>query len=81
MLLEEGKYPVIPLLVLDHISKDFSEENQRAVGHILNELNADEDIVQIIMFDDKRPEELNLNEIHYIELDLGEEKSGFNPFI
>ena len=81
MLLEEGKYPVIPLLVLDHISKDFSEENQRAVGHILNELNADEDIVQIIMFDDKRPEELNLNNIHYIELDLGEEKSGFNPFI
>ena len=81
MLLEEGKYPVIPLLVLDHISKDFSEENQRAVGHILNELNADEDIVQIIMFDDKRPEELNLNKIHYIELDLGEEKSGFNPFI
>ncbi len=81
MLLEEGKYPVIPLLVLDHISKDFSEENQRAVGYILNELNADEDIVQIIMFDDKRPEDLNLNEIHYIELDLGEEKSGFNPFI
>ena len=34
LLLEENKYPIIPFLVIDHISKPFDKDNSLAIGKI-----------------------------------------------
>ena len=81
LLLSEKKVPIIPMLVIDHISKPFDNENMKTLGAVLNKFIEDISCenIQIIMFDDKKPEELNLkpNKIEQLQNDI---KTGFNPF-
>lgn len=81
MLIQDAKYPLIPMLVIDHISKPFDDKNVRAIGAILEEVynGLEKSSLQIIMFDDKSPERLGLIPDKYSDL-LGDGKSGFNPF-
>lgn len=81
LLISEKRYPVIPLLIFDHISKDFSEDNQRSLGPILNYMVKENNNFQIIMFDDKFSNELGLEVSNETELDIPGVKTGFNPFI
>ncbi|MDN5093535.1 AAA family ATPase [Aliarcobacter butzleri] len=80
LIIEKG-YPIIPFLVLDHISKPFDIVNGRAVGEIFNTFykNLPKDMMQIIMFDDKSPESLSIKPDTYQSL-VTDKKSGFNPF-
>ncbi|MBP3359645.1 MAG: DUF3732 domain-containing protein [Clostridia bacterium] len=81
MLIEENKYPVIPLLVIDHISKPFSEQNVAAIGTVIHTAckNIGIDNLQIFMFDDKNSDTLNIIPNHKENL-LSNNKTGFNPF-
>ena len=81
MLIKEDKYPLIPFLVIDHISKPFDNKNQKALGAILHGAytNLQKSEMQIILFDDEDASSLGLTPDHSINL-LGEDKSGFNPF-
>ena len=38
MLIKDAKYPLIPMLVIDHISKPFDEKNVKAIGKVLEEI-------------------------------------------
>lgn len=81
MLIEENKYPIIPILVIDHISKPFSDQNIAAIGTVIH--NAYENIgidnLQIFMFDDENSDKLNLKPNHVENL-VNEARTGFNPF-
>lgn len=81
LLLEEEKYPLVPILVIDHVSKPFDEKNAYAIGRII--AKACEDIgkenLQIIMFDDKEYDALSLKPDYQSNL-VSKGKSGFNPF-
>lgn len=81
LLLEEQKYPVIPVLVLDHISKPFDSDNGKAIGIILEKTFEliDKSNFQVFIFDDLEDEELGINADHFERLANGE-KTGFNPF-
>lgn len=81
LLLSENKYPIIPLLVIDHISQPFDEKNVRAIGEIINKAIEEmgSDNLQIIMFDEKEYQTLGIKP-DYSENLVGEKKSGFNPF-
>lgn len=81
LFIEDPKYPVIPMLVIDHISKPFSDENSKAIGSIINyflQLVGKEN-VQIIIFDDRKPKDLGMPGVVEKRLEEGT-KSGFNPF-
>ncbi|WP_223635288.1 hypothetical protein [Planococcus sp. 4-30] len=81
MMLSEGRYPLIPLLVIDHISKPFDNENSKAIGKIISK--AYEDIgksnLQVFIFDDKEHEDLGLK-VDYSENLVTTNKTGFVPF-
>ncbi|RKD30820.1 hypothetical protein [Lacrimispora algidixylanolytica] len=81
LLIREEKYPIIPILVLDHISKPFDIDNPGAIGKIIE--NAYKIIkkknLQIFIFDDEFYEKLGIIPDHYEEL-VEKNKSGFNPF-
>lgn len=81
LLLPEEKYPVIPILVIDHISKPFDVKNVRAIGQIINK--AIEEIgkenLQVFMFDDEDYQTLAIEPNHSEDL-VGNGKTGFNPF-
>ena len=81
ILLNENKYPIIPILVIDHISKPFDQNNVRAIGHVINKAYEEigKENLQIFMFDDEEYTSLALNPEHSENLVNGE-KSGFNPF-
>lgn len=81
MLIKDAKYPLIPMLVIDHISKPFDEKNVKAIGAVLEEIYkyVDKSELQIIMFDDKSADRLGLTPDEFTDL-IGEGKSGFNPF-
>lgn len=81
MLIQDAKYPLIPMLVIDHISKPFDKKNVKAIGAVLEEVykSIEKSSLQIIMFDDKDPDRLGLTPDESSDL-LGEGKSGFNPF-
>ncbi|MDD9786682.1 hypothetical protein PVE99_30450 [Priestia megaterium] len=83
MLLEEDKYPLIPILVLDHISKPFDQNNSKAIGRVItNAFNTiGKENLQVFMFDDKTYETLDI-EPDYSESLATKDKSktGFNPF-
>ena len=72
----------MPLLVIDHFSKTFSDDNLKALGNILEkfyEMMADNPF-QTIIFEIKRPEDINL--VHYVKEELVTKlKSGFIPWI
>ena len=81
LLLSDKKYPIIPILVIDHISKSFDVKNVRAIGKIINKAVEDigEENLQIFMFDDKEYETLGVKPKHSENL-VEEKKTGFNPF-
>lgn len=81
LLIEENKYPLIPILVIDHISKPFDERNRKAIGKVIETAvdNIGKDNIQIFMFDDKNCDELYLQADNYENL-VSNKKSGFNPF-
>lgn len=81
ILIKESKCPIVPLLVIDHLSKPFSDDNKKAVGKIFEKFyeNVPKNDVQIFMFDDKEPELLGIVPDYYESLKM-ENKTGFNPF-
>lgn len=81
ILLVENKYPIIPILVIDHVSKPFDVSNARAIGQVINkayEVIGKENL-QVFMFDHKEYETLALQPEHFENL-VNDKKSGFNPF-
>ena len=81
VLLEENKYPIIPLLVLDHISKPFDKENSEAIGKIFEkafELIGKQNL-QVFIFDDERYDTLGIKPEHAETMER-DGKTGFNPF-
>jgi hypothetical protein len=81
MLIKENKYPLIPILVIDHISKPFDSGNRRAIGAILQKFyqGMDEGNLQIFLFDDEDYEGLSIIPNHSENL-VNNNKTGFNPF-
>lgn len=81
LLISENKYPLIPILVIDHISKPFDNNNARAIGTVIEKACADigKENIQIIMFDDEDHTSLSL-EPDYVDNLVTSGKSGFNPF-
>ena len=81
LLIEEQKYPLIPILIIDHISKPFDIQNAKALGQVINQAIADigKENLQIIMFDHEDCESLALNPDYFENL-VTEAKTGFNPF-
>lgn len=81
LILSERKVPIIPLLVIDHISKPFDKENIKTLGIVLTKFIEDisPENIQIFMFDDKEPSDLNFNP-NNIEHLQNDSKTGFNPF-
>ena len=81
ILIKGNKCPIIPILVIDHLSKPFSDDNKKAVGKILEKFyeNIPESDLQIFMFDDKKPELLGIMADHCEPLKT-DNKTGFNPF-
>lgn len=81
LLIKENKYPLIPILVIDHISKPFDSCNRKAIGIILQQFykNISTNELQIFMFDDENCEDLSIIPNHYEDL-VTDGKSGFNPF-
>ena len=81
LILSEGTVPIIPLLVIDHISKPFDKENIKTLGIVLEKFVEDISFknIQIFMFDDKEPSDLNFipSNIEHLQND---DKTGFNPF-
>ncbi len=81
LMLSNGKYPLVPILVIDHISKPFDEKNSKAIGLVLDaayKLIGKENM-QTFIFDDEDNEKLNINPDHVEDL-VTDEKTGFNPF-
>lgn len=81
MLIKEKKYPVIPILIIDHISKPFDVKNELAIGKVIHATYDDvpQSELQIILFDDEDSVDLAIKPNHSTEL-VGEGKSGFNPY-
>ncbi|CAI3539578.1 MAG: hypothetical protein KIC47_03405 [Clostridium sp.] len=81
LLLSEKRYPLIPILVIDHISKPFDDENRKAIGKVIKAFykNVVESDLQIFMFDDEEYDVLDLKPNHFENL-VNSNKSGFNPF-
>ncbi|MPM25206.1 hypothetical protein SDC9_71696 [bioreactor metagenome] len=81
MLIQDDKYPLIPLLVIDHVSKPFDEKNAKAIGAVLHEAYNDisKSELQIFLFDDELASDLGITPDLNTDL-ISEGKSGFNPF-
>lgn len=81
ILLTEKKYPIIPFLVIDHISKPFDASNAKAIGQVIEKAYTyiGKENLQIFMFDDEEYSALDLQPEHFENL-VSEVKSGFNPF-
>lgn len=81
ILLTEEKYPIIPILVIDHISKPFDTSNARAIGQVINKAyeKIGKESLQIFMFDNEEYTTLALQPEHSENL-VTDKKSGFNPF-
>ncbi|MEI2444028.1 hypothetical protein V8V73_26075, partial [Priestia megaterium] len=80
MLLEK-KYPLIPLIVIDHISKPFDNDNKKAIGQIISAAyeTIGKKSLQIFIFDDNEYKNLGL-EVDHAENLVTSNKTGFLPF-
>lgn len=80
-LLAADKYPVVPFLVIDHISKSFDKDNKKAVGSIISSTlkNIGDNKLQIFMFDTEPAEAFGISPSCSTNLIDGE-KTGFCPF-
>jgi len=81
LLLKDNRYPLIPILVIDHISKPFDEKNSKAIGKVISMAyeGIGKENLQIFMFDDEQFETLSIQPDHFENL-VNENKTGFNPF-
>lgn len=81
LLVKENRYPLIPIFVVDHVSKPFDVKNEKAIGEVLGGVFSDltPSDLQIFMFDDKSPESLGIVADNVVNL-VNANKSGFNPF-
>lgn len=81
MLVREKKYPLIPILVIDHISKPFDAKNGKAIGAILNGAYSDltKGDFQIFLFEDEPSTAIGVNPDKTIEL-TENGRTGFSPF-
>ena len=81
MLIAEDRYPLIPILIIDHISKPFDFKNKMAIGKVIHGAYDDisPDDFQIIIFDDEASADLAITPARSTEL-VSEKKSGFNPY-
>ena len=81
MLIKEKRYPLAPILVVDHISKPFDIRNEKAIGQVFQGVFTDFSVndLQIFIFDDEAPSSLGIEPNHTVNL-VDETKSGFNPF-
>ncbi|WP_227994943.1 hypothetical protein [Oceanobacillus sp. CFH 90083] len=81
ILLENNRYPIIPILVIDHISKPFDEKNSSAIGKILSTAykTIGKENLQIFIFDDEDFEKLDIEQDYSNNL-VTDFKTGFNPF-
>jgi len=81
LLLKDKRYPLIPILVIDHISKPFDERNSKAIGKVISMAyeSMGKENLQIFMFDDEQFETLSIQPDHFENL-VNENKTGFNPF-
>ena len=80
-LLKANTYPIIPIFVIDHISKAFDEKNCRAVGEVIFSLLKDvgDENLQVFMFDSEISENLGIDNKYSRNL-VTENKTGFCPF-
>lgn len=80
-LIKANKYPLIPVFVIDHISKPFDTENCKSVGKIIMKLLEDvgKENLQIFMFDSEEAEKLGIEKKYSTSL-VTETKTGFCPF-
>lgn len=80
-ILSVNVFPIIPFLVVDHISKSFDKENKKAVGSIINNALNDigKDNLQIFMFDTVSADEFDIQPELSKNLIEGD-KTGFCPF-
>ena len=80
-LLRENKYPLIPIFVIDHISKAFDNKNCMAIGKIIFNLLQElgEENIQVFMFDSENAESLGIDSKYSKNL-VSPEKSGLCPF-
>lgn len=78
---DSQRYPVVPVLFIDHISKPFDENNASAIGNVINEAykTINKEDLQIFIFDDEMYGTMSLIPDKYIELS-SDDKTGFNPF-
>ncbi|MFB1050504.1 hypothetical protein [Paraliobacillus sp. JSM ZJ581] len=81
MLLENNRYPIIPILVIDHVSKPFDAKNSKAIGKILSTAyeTIGKENLQTFIFDDEDFEKLDIKP-DYSENLFTDSKTGFNPF-
>ncbi|WP_248402958.1 hypothetical protein [Butyrivibrio fibrisolvens] len=81
LFVSEKKYPIVPMFVIDHISKPFSKDNSKAIGAVFEEFFkiCDKENVQVIMFDDCSASDLGIDNIDETNL-VERNKTGFNPF-
>ena len=81
MLIAENKYPIIPILVIDHISKPFDSQSVASIGTVIHKAyeSIGVDNLQIFMFDDADGNKLNLTPNHTENL-VNESRTGFNSF-
>lgn len=81
MLIENNEYPIIPILVIDHISKPFDVKNSLAIGKILSKAyeTIGKENLQTFIFDDEDFENLGIEPDRYEDL-VNDLKTGFNPF-
>ena len=80
-LLKSDRYPIIPIFVIDHISKAFDDENCKAIGIIIKNLLNDlgEENIQIFMFDSEKSENLGIDKKYSTDL-VTDKKTGLCPF-
>ena len=82
LLQKDNTIPCMPILVIDHFSKTFSDDNLKALGSILNKFYEimNDDNFQVFIFEIKEANDLNL--FNYKEYKLvTDSKSGFIPWI
>lgn len=81
ILIKDNRYPLIPMLVIDHVSKPFDEQNRKAIGKVISKAleSIGKENMQIFMFDDEEYTSLEIEADHFEDL-VNQEKTGFNPF-
>lgn len=81
ILHEDDKFPIIPILVIDHISQPFDKKNSKAIGKVISTAyeSIGKENLQTFIFDSEEYGELAIEPEHSENL-VTDNKTGFNPF-